>query len=163
MRHVISCLVENQSGVLARIAGMFSCRGFNIDSLTVGETIDPTVSRITVVSHGDDKVIEQIIKQLRKLIDVIRVLDLSETSHLERELALVKVAAEKEHRSEVMQIASVFGARIADVDKDTMIIEVVASPPKVDALIDLLKEFGIPECARTGSVALRRGNQALRV
>ncbi|HUT25881.1 MAG TPA: acetolactate synthase small subunit, partial [Sumerlaeia bacterium] len=125
MRHVISCLVENQFGVLARIAGMFSCRGFNIDSLAVGETTDPTISRITIVTHGDDFIIEQIIKQLRKLIDVIRVQDLTSESHVERELALAKVSCNRETRGEIMQIASIFRARIVDVGKESVIIEMV--------------------------------------
>ncbi len=163
MRHVISVLVENHIGVLARIAGMFSSRGFNIDSLAVGETSDPTISRMTIVSRGDDFVIEQIIKQLRKLIDVIRVQDLSTESHVERELALVKVASTVENRSQIIEISNVFRARIVDVSPDSVIIEIVGSQDKTQALLDLVEPFGILEMVRTGSVGLERGRHALRV
>jgi acetolactate synthase-1/3 small subunit len=163
MRHVISVLVENHIGVLARIAGMFSSRGFNIDSLAVGETSDPTISRMTIVSRGDDLVTEQIIKQLRKLIDVIRVQDLSVESHVERELALVKVSSTVENRSQIIEIANVFRARIVDVSPDSVIIEIVGSQDKTQALLDLVEPFGILEMVRTGSVGLERGRHALRV
>jgi acetolactate synthase-1/3 small subunit len=163
MRHVISVLVENHIGVLARIAGMFSSRGFNIDSLAVGETSDPTISRMTIVSRGDDLVTEQIIKQLRKLIDVIRVQDLSVESHVERELALVKVSSNVENRSQIIEIANVFRARIVDVSPDSVIIEIVGSQDKTQALLDLVEPFGILEMVRTGSVGLERGRHALRV
>jgi acetolactate synthase-1/3 small subunit len=163
MRHVISVLVENNIGVLARIAGMFSSRGFNIDSLAVGETTDPTISRLTLVSTGDDKIIEQIIKQLRKLIDIIRVQDLSEESHVERELVLVKVACDRTNRAEIMEIAAIFRARIVDVGPESLVIEVVGAQDKTAALIDLLAPFGVLESARTGSIGLARGKQALRV
>ncbi|MBN1868143.1 acetolactate synthase small subunit [Candidatus Sumerlaeota bacterium] len=163
MRHVISVLVENQFGVLTRIAGMFSSRGFNIDSLAVGETTDPTISRITVVSHGDDQVIEQIIKQLRKLVDVIRVQDLTGESHIERELVLIKVACNKGNRAEIMEIASIFRANIVDVSAGSLVIEAVGAERKIDAMLDLLKPFGVLETARTGSVGLSRGPNALKV
>jgi acetolactate synthase-1/3 small subunit len=163
MRHVISVLVENHIGVLARIAGMFSSRGFNIDSLAVGETSDPTISRMTIVSRGDDFVIEQIIKQLRKLIDVIRVQDLSIESHVERELALVKVASTVENRSQIIEISNVFRARIVDVSPESIIIEIVGSQDKTQALLDLVEPFGILEMVRTGSIGLERGRHALRV
>jgi len=163
MRHIISVLVENQFGVLARIAGMFSSRGFNIDSLAVGETADPTVSRMTLVSRGDDKVIEQIIKQLRRLIDVIRVQDITEESHIERELVLVKVKADRHTRGEIMQMASIFQGRVVDVCDKSLIVEVVGSRERVDSLLDLLKGFGVLETTRTGSVGMLRGEQALKV
>lgn len=163
MRHVISVLVENQFGVLTRIAGMFSSRGYNIDSLAVGETVDPTVSRITIVTHGEDVIIEQIVKQLRKLVDVIRVQDLTEESHVERELALVKVSCDEVTRSQIMQIAGIFRARIVDVGPTSVVVEVVGAQDKIDALLDLFKAFGILEIARTGSVGLFRGANSLRV
>jgi len=163
MRHVISILVENHIGVLARIAGMFSSRGFNIDSLAVGETSDPTISRITIVSRGDDFVIEQIIKQLRKLIDVIRVQDLSAESHVERELALVKVASNADTRSQLIEIANVFRARIVDVVTESVIIEIVGSQDKTQALLDLVEPFGVLEMVRTGTIGQERGKHALRV
>jgi acetolactate synthase-1/3 small subunit len=163
MRHVISTLVENQFGVLARIAGMFSSRGYNIDSLAVGETVDPTISRITIVTHGDDVIIEQIIKQMRKLIDVIRVQDLTEETHVERELAMVKIACETANRSEVMQIAAIFRARIIDVASSSLVVEVVGTADKIDALLEQYKPFGIMEIARTGSVGLFRGAKVLKV
>ncbi|MFP4380270.1 MAG: acetolactate synthase small subunit [Candidatus Sumerlaeia bacterium] len=162
MRHIISVLVENQSGVLARIAGMFSSRGFNIDSLAVGETHDPTISRITLVSHGDDMVIEQIIKQLRKLIDVIRVQDISDESHVERELVLIKVKCDRESRAEIMQITSIFRARIIDVGSESVVVEGVGSQNRITALIDLLEQYGILEMVRTGAIALSRGSAVLK-
>ncbi|NQU44397.1 acetolactate synthase small subunit [bacterium] len=163
MRHIISVLVENQSGVLTRIAGMFSSRGFNIDSLAVGETQDPTVSRITVVSHGDDQVIEQIVKQLRKLIDVIRVQDITAESHIERELLMVKVASDGATRGEVMQIVTIFRGRIVDVGSESVVIEMVGSQDRIQALLDLLEGYGVLEMARTGAIGLARGAQVLRV
>ncbi len=163
MRHIISVLVENQFGVLSRIAGMFSSRGYNIDSLAVGETMDPSISRITVATHGDDQIIEQIIKQLRKLIDVIRVQDLTEESHVERELVLVKVSCDKDSRGEVMQIVSIFRGRIVDVGSHSLVIEMVGNQDRITALLDLLQPFGILEMCRTGSIGLLRGTNTLKV
>jgi acetolactate synthase-1/3 small subunit len=163
MRHLISALVENQFGVLARIAGMFSSPGYNIDSLAVGETVDPTVSRVTIVTHGDDVVIEQIIKQMRKLIDVIRVLDLTEESHVERELVLVKVACDKTSRGEIMQVVSIFRARIIDVSPSSMVVEVVGTQDKIEALLDQFKPYGIMEVVRTGAIGLFRGTKVLKI
>jgi len=162
MRHVISVLVENHIGVLARISGMFSSRGFNIDSLAVGVTDDPEISRLTLVSSGDDQVIEQIIKQLRKLIDVIRVTDLSTVSHIERELVLIKVSCMKANRSEIMEIGAIFRARIVDVAPESVILEIVGAQEKTAALLDLVRPFGIIEIVRTGAVGLARGKQALK-
>jgi len=156
MRHTISVLVENHPGVLARIAGLFSGRGFNIDSLSVGETADPTVSRMTVVVNGDDFVVEQIGKQLNKVIDVIKVVDLTEEEHVERELILIKVGADANSRSEIMQIADIFRANVVDVGTKSLVVEATGTEDKVTALIDLLRRFGIREIARTGHVALAR-------
>lgn len=163
MRHIISVLVENNLGVLARISGMFSSRGFNIDSLAVGETNDPTISRLTLVSTGDDTVVEQIVKQLHKLIDVIRVRDLTTESHVERELVLIKVMCDKRTRSEVMEFANIFRAGIVDICSDSLIIEMVGNRDKANALLDLLSPFTILEVARTGSIGLTRGKPSLKV
>ena len=156
-RHIISVLVENRFGVLARISSLIAGRGFNIDSLSVGETEDPTVSRMTIVTHGDEHIIEQITKQLNRLIDVIKVSDLTETSHVERELVLVKVSAPNAQvRSEIIQIADVFRAHVVDISANCMTIEVTGDQEKVEAMVRLLEPFGIKEMARTGVVALGR-------
>ncbi|WP_406657780.1 acetolactate synthase small subunit [Methanolobus sp. ZRKC2] len=157
MRHTLSVLVENKYGVLSRVAGMFSRRGYNIDSLTVGVTEDPTISRMTIVVKGDDEVLEQVTKQLNKLIDVIRVTDLKSEETVERELALFKVNSDVTTRSEIMQIADIFRARIIDVAPRSMVIEVTGDETKIEAIEQLLRPFGIREMVRTGKVALRRG------
>jgi acetolactate synthase-1/3 small subunit len=157
MRHTISVLVENKFGVLSRIATLFAARGFNIDSLAVGETEDPGVSRMTIVVQGDDHILEQVEKQLNKLIDVIKVTDFKETHHVERDLALVKVKADKSDRSEIMQIVSVFRAKIIDVSSDSVIVETTGDEEKIHALIAMLRPFGIKELCRTGIIALARG------
>ncbi|TGC11549.1 acetolactate synthase small subunit [Methanolobus halotolerans] len=157
MRHTLSVLVENKHGVLTRVAGMFSRRGYNIDSLTVGITEDPTISRMTIVVKGDDDVLEQVTKQLNKLIDVIRVTDLKSEETVERELALFKVSSDVNNRSEIMQIADIFRARIIDVAPRSVIIEVTGDETKIDAIEQLFRPFGIKEMVRTGKVALRRG------
>ena len=159
MQHIISCLVENNPGVLARVAGLFSGRGYNIDSLNVAETDDPEVSGMTIVSTGDDQIIEQILKQLHKLIDVIKVTDLTEEVHVERELVLIKIASTSRTRSEIMQIIDVFRANIVDVDHKTMIIELVGAKAKIEGLINLLRPFGIRELNRTGRIAMVRGGR----
>jgi len=159
--HIVSCLVENHPGVLARISGMFSSRGYNIESLAVGTTQDPTVSRITIACKGDDRIIEQILNQLRKIIDVIQVTDLSEASHVERELMLIKVACKGKSRSEIMQICDIFRARIVDVHHDCLVIEVSGTLKKNEALMELFEPFGIMEMSRTGRIALQRGPQVL--
>ena len=156
MEHVISVLVENKSGVLARIAGLFSGRGYNIDTLSVAPTQDPGYSRMTIVARGDDPIIEQINKQLNKLIDVVKVTDMTAEEHVERELALVKVACTSETRSDIIQLVNVFRARIIDVDLKTLTVEVVGDSRKTEALIDLLRSFGIRELVRTGRVAILR-------
>ena len=156
MKHTISVLVENQFGVLARVAGLFSARSFNIDSLAVGETEDSSVSRMTIVTTGDDRVIEQIVKQLHKLIDVIQVFDLDDDDKIERELLLVKVESTLKTRNEIMQVVNTFRAKIVDVNPDSMTIEVTGNTSKVDALLELLRPFGIREVSRTGTIALAR-------
>ncbi len=157
MKHTISIWVENKFGVLARVAGLFSGRGFNIDSLAVGITQDPTVSRMTVVARGDEAVLAQITKQLKKLIDVIRVHDFSSIEAVERELVLVKVHSSAQTRSEIMQIADIFRARIVDVNHDDLVVEITGTEDKVLALLELLKPFGIKEMVRTGKIAIARG------
>ncbi|MCL5269166.1 MAG: acetolactate synthase small subunit [bacterium] len=161
--HLVTCLVENHPGVLARISGMFSSRGYNIESLAVGTTHDPSISRITIACRGDDRIIEQILKQLSKLIDVIRVVDVSQSSHVERELMLVKVAATGAARSEIMQICDIFRARIVDVHHDCLVIEVSGTTSKNEALMELFERFGILEMTRTGRIALNRGPEILSV
>ena len=155
--HIISVTVENRFGVLARISGLFSARGYNIDSLCVAETEDPTVSRMTIVVRGDEKILEQIYKQLNKLIDVIKVQDLTKEEHIERELALIKVNTDNfNERQEVMQLVNIFRAKIVDVGKKTLTIEISGSNSKIRAMLDLLKGFGIKEVIRTGRIAISR-------
>ena len=155
--HIISVTVENRAGVLARIVGLFSARGYNIDSLSVGETEDPTISRMTIVAKGDDKILEQIYKQLNKLIDVIKVQDLTSEEFVSRELVLVKVHTPNgTARQEVMQLVSIFRTKIIDVGKKSLTIELVGSSPKVNAMIALLQNFGIREITKTGAIAMAR-------
>ena len=156
MRHTISVLVENKFGVLARIAGLFCGRGYNIDSLTVSPTDDSGTSKMTIVTTGDDAVIEQIEKQLSKLIDVIKVSDLTGGQFIERELALVKVKTKTSSRAEIMQITEIFKGKIVDVHSNELTIELSGCGDKVDAFVDLMKSFGIIELARTGKVAVGR-------
>ena len=162
MKHTLSVLVENKPGVLARVSGLFSRRGFNIDSLAVGVTENPEISRMTIVVEGDDRVLEQVTKQLNKLIDVIKVSDLMAEESVERELVMIKVVAEPKMRSEIMQIADIFRARIVDVSPKTLIIEVTGDEAKVNAMESLLKQFGIKELVRTGKVALNRGMKVVQ-
>jgi acetolactate synthase-1/3 small subunit len=157
MRHTISVLVENEFGVLARVAGLFSGRAFNIESLSVAETLDPTVSRITLVTRGDDQVLAQVERQLEKLVPVIKVTDFTDTPHVERELVLIKVAADDTTRSELLNIVDIFRAKIVDVSRRSYIVETTGSEDKVNALIELLKPIGITEIVRTGKVAMIRG------
>jgi len=161
--HTIAVLTENHFGVLARVAGLFSGRGFNIESLSVAETLDPTVSRITLVTRGEDQVLEQIEKQLNKLINVIEVTDFTETEHVERELVLIKVPVEERTRGELMSIVDIFRAKIVDVSRRTYVIEMTGTEDKVGALIELLKPIGIKEIVRTGKVAMFRGTRLLTV
>lgn len=159
MKHTISVLVENHFGVLAHVAGLFSARGFNIDSLAVGTTEDPTVSRMTIVAQGDDRVIEQIIKQLNKLIDVIKIHDLTEEESISRELVLAKVQAKAPSRSDILQIVNTFRAKVVDVGTDTLTVEVTGNEEKIDAMLELFRPFGIREVVRTGTVALGRKSE----
>ncbi len=156
MKHVISVLVENKFGVLARIAGMFSGRGFNIDTLNVGPTVDPQRSRITASLNGDDKALEQCVKQLDKLIDVIDIKTFVGSEAVGRELILLKVSASSATRAEVTQICDIFRAKIIDVSSESMIIEVTGNESKVQAFLDLIEPLGVLEMARTGTVALSR-------
>ena len=156
MNHTIAVLVENQFGVLARVAGLFSARGFNIDSLAVGETNDPSISRMTITVNGDNRIVEQIMKQLNKLVDVIEVVDLSSGEIIERELVLAKVKADATTRSEIMQIVSTFRAKIVDVSPESLTVEVTGGQGKADAMLELLSPYEILEVVRTGIVALSR-------
>lgn len=156
MQHTISVLVENHFGVLARVAGLFSARGFNIDSLAVGETQDPAISRMTVIAQGDDKVVEQIMKQLNKLIDVICVEDLTHKDMIERELVLIKMGANASNRNDIMHVVNTFRAKIVDVSPASMTIEVTGSEGKIDAMLELLRPFDLREVVRTGQIAMAR-------
>ncbi len=160
MQHTITALVENTPGVLARVAGLFSRRGFNIESLAVSITEDVTVSRMTIVVGGDERALEQIEKQLNKLVEVIKVYDYRDTPAVERELALVKVTATPEKRAEIMQISDIFRGKIIDVSERTLTIEVTGQVEKVDAFQSLLAPYGIKELVRTGKIALARGARA---
>jgi acetolactate synthase-1/3 small subunit len=159
MKHTISVLVNNRPGVLARTAGLFSRRGFNIDSLAVSTTQDPDTSRMTIVVDGPDAILEQISKQLYKLLDVIKVLDHQNEPTVVRELALVKVNADPSERAEIMQIVNIFRGNIVDVSQGTFIVEVTGGADKVDALIGMLRKFGIKEMMRTGRIVLSRGSK----
>jgi acetolactate synthase-1/3 small subunit len=156
-KHPIAVLVENRFGVLSRVAGLFSARGYNIESLSVGETVDPTVSRMTLVVRGDEFVIEQVTKQLHKLIDVIKVSDLTDDSHVERELVLIRVNAEPQHRAEILRTADIFRAKVVDVTPISFTLEATGDEGKLEALIELLRPMGIQELVRTGKVAITRG------
>src|SRR5262245_15906309 len=155
-KHTIAVLVENKFGVLSRVAGLFSARGYNIESLSVGETLDSSVSRMTLVVRGDVFVIEQVMKQLHKLVDVIKVTDLSEEDHVEREMVLVRVNAEPANRAEILRIGDIFRAKVVDVTPVTYTLEATGEEPKIDAFVELLRPFGIQELVRTGKVAIQR-------
>src|SRR3990170_3520061 len=159
MRHVVTLLVENEFGVLARVAGLFSGRGFNIESLCVAETLDPTVSTMTIVTRGDDQIIEQVIKQLNKLVSVIKVVDLVEKDFVEREMVLVKVSANAETREEILRVVDIFRGKVVDVGSKTYTIEVTGDEKKIKAILSLLKPLGIKEMVRTGRVAMVRGSK----
>lgn len=161
MLHTLAVLVENSPGVLARVAGLFSRRGFNIESLAVGKTDDPTVSRMTIVVDCDSRTLEQVTKQLHKLIDVIKISDITQDAHVERELVLIKVHAERAHRIEVMQIVEIFRARVVDYGPKSLIIEATGSAEKLNALIDALRPYVISELVRTGKVAIIRGSKKI--
>jgi acetolactate synthase I/III small subunit len=156
MRHTISVLVENKFGVLTRVAGLFSGRGYNIDTLNVGPTHDSGLSRMTIVTHGDDTTLEQIVKQLNKLPNVIKVQNFRDGEYVDRELVLVKVGVDSKSRAEVMQITDIFRAKIVDVQPKTLAIEITGNASKVEKFLDLMKTFGVLELTRTGQVALPR-------
>jgi acetolactate synthase-1/3 small subunit len=156
-KHTIAVLVENKFGVLSRVAGLFSARGYNIESLSVGETLDDSVSRMTLEVRGDEFVIEQVIKQLYKLVDVIKVTDLTDESRVERELLLVRVNAEPQHRAEILRTADIFRAKVVDVTPQTFTLEATGGAEKMEAFVELLRPMGIQEIVRTGKVAIARG------
>ncbi len=163
MRHVISILLENEAGALSRVSGLFSARGYNIESLTVAPTEDPTLSRMTLVTRGSDEIIEQITKQLNKLVDVVKLMDLSEGPHLEREMMMIKVNAVGEAREEVKRLVDIFRGRIIDVTDTTYVIELTGDTGKLDAFIQTLGRTGIIEVVRSGPSGISRGEKALRV
>ncbi len=156
MRHTISVLVENKFGVLSRVSGLFSGRGFNIESLSVGETIDPDVSLMTIVTIGDDQIVEQITKQLNKLIDVIKVVDYMDVDHVERELVLIKAAPKKNDKTEFLKLTEIFRGKIIDSGATSFTVEITGDEKKIAAFIELIKPFGIKEFVRTGKVAIAR-------
>ena len=162
-KHTISVLVENQFGVLAKVAGMFSARGYNIESLSVAETLDPTISRMTIVTRGDDPIVEQITKQLNKLVEVVKVVDLTEGNHIERELMLVKVRASGKDREEMKRLADIFRGRILDVTDKIYTIELTGTGAKLDAFLQSIEPGVILETVRTGASGISRGERILRV
>jgi acetolactate synthase-1/3 small subunit len=162
MKHTISVLVENEFGVLTRVAGLFSGRGFNIESLSVAPTLDPSISRMTIVTRGDEQILEQITKQLNKLIDTIKVIDFTGQDYVEREMALIKVTAEEETRAEVLRIVDIFRAKVIDVTSRSYTVEITGAPAKVDAILELLRPMGLKEIVRSGPVVLGRGAKGWR-
>lgn len=162
MRHIISLLLENEAGALSRVAGLFSARAFNIESLTVAPTEDRTVSRMTLVTSGSDEIIEQITKQLNKLVDVIKVVDLNDYRHIQRELLLIKVSAKKEERAEIKRLAEIFRGRIIDVSENAYMLELTGAGAKLDAFIRALDESMILEVARSGVLGVTRGDKAIQ-
>jgi acetolactate synthase-1/3 small subunit len=161
MRHILSVVVQNQPGVLAHISGMFASRGFNIDSLAVGETEDPHLSRVTVVVMGDDRHLEQVRKQLEKIVTVVKVLDISREDFVERDLMLIKVDATPERRAEIQGLVSIFRGRIVDVSSEQVMIEISGQERKLEAFVDAVRPYGIRELARTGRIALVRGSRSM--
>jgi acetolactate synthase-1/3 small subunit len=163
MRHIISVLMENESGALSRVSGLFSARGYNIESLTVAPTEDPTLSRMTLVTRGSDPIIEQIKKQLNKLIDVVKLIDLAESDHIERELMLIKVKAEDGTREEIVRLTEIFRGHIVDVTTSRYVIEVTGASSKLDAFIHDLDDDAIIEVVRSGPLGILRGERSLHV
>jgi len=160
MRHVISALVQNQPGVLAHVASMFSARGFNIDSLVVGRTEDSSLSRMTIVVVGDDRVLEQVRKQLAKVVPVVKVRDFTDVASVDRDLMLIRVHASDEKRPQVVDLVNLFRGRVVDVARSSLIVELAGPEDKLEAFIDLVRPYGIQELARTGVIAMQRGQQA---
>ncbi|WP_017941170.1 MULTISPECIES: acetolactate synthase small subunit [unclassified Thioalkalivibrio] len=164
MRHIISVLLENEAGALSRVAGLFSARGYNIESLTVAPTDDPSLSRMTIVTSGSDEIVEQITKQLNKLIDVIKLLDMTAYPHIEREMALVKVRVpEAADREEAKRLADIFRGRIIDVTHDTYVIEITGEGSKLDAFLEALQPFPVLEVVRSGVMGIARGDVSLQI
>ncbi len=161
MRHILSLLLENEAGALSRVSGLFSARAFNIESLTVAPTQDPSVSRMTLVTNGSDAIVEQINKQLNKLVDVVKVVDLNEYRHIERELMLIKVSAQKNNREEVKRMVDIFRGRIIDVTENTYTIEMTGTGEKLDAFIEAMDEKWIMEVVRSGVSGITRGDKAI--
>ncbi|SHI50699.1 acetolactate synthase, small subunit [Malonomonas rubra DSM 5091] len=157
MKHTISVLVENEFGVLSRISGLFSGRGFNIESLSVAPTLEPNISRMTLVTRGDDRILEQINKQLNKLISTIKVVDFTGEQYVERELALIKVTAEADQRAEALRIVDIFRANVVDVTPKSYTVQITGAPAKIDGLIELLRPMGIKEIVRSGPIVMGRG------
>jgi acetolactate synthase-1/3 small subunit len=162
MRHVIAALVINEPGVLANVAGMFAARGFNIDSLVVGRTEDPDLSRMTIVVNGDDNMLDQVRKQLAKLVPVAEVRDFAESAYIERDLALIKVKVDPAHRGEVIEIVNLFRAKVVDVAPESIVVELAGTEDKIEAFLELMQPYGIGEMARTGVIAMARGMQPTR-
>lgn len=163
MRHIISLLVENEFGVLARIAGLFSGRGFNIESLCVAETLDPTISTMTIVTRGNETILEQILKQLNKLINVIKVTNFKDTDYVSREMVLIKVNADEKTREEVLRMVEIFRGKIIDVSPKTYTLLITGDDDKIKAFLTLIKPMGIKELVRTGAVAMARGEKTLKI
>ena len=161
MRHVISALVMNEPGVLAHVAGMFSARGFNIDSLVVGRTEDPELSRMTIIVNADDRILEQVRKQLAKIVTVVRVRDYKDLPFVERDLALIKVATPPTKRTEVLELVSIFRGRVVDVGPSTLMVEISGEEEKIDAFIEQVRPYGVKEVARTGVIAMPRGSSTV--
>jgi acetolactate synthase-1/3 small subunit len=161
-RYILSVLVENQSGVLSRVSGLFSRRGYNIDSLSVGETEDPGISRMTIVVRGDSYILEQIKKQLNKLIDVIKVIELNKDKSVFRELMLIKVNAKENSRASIIEIVDIFRANVVDVSNETLTVEMTGDEDKIEAFVSLMKPYGIREIVRTGLTALERGSKEIK-
>ncbi len=159
MKHVIMALVQNQPGVLAHVAGMFSARGFNIDSLVVGRTDDPQLSRMTIVAVGDDRVLEQIRKQLEKIVTIVKVRDFEDVAHIERDLMLIRIHAPADKRVGVVELANLFRGRVVDVARKNLVVELSGPEAKIEAFLDLVRPYGISELARTGVIAMKRGTQ----
>jgi acetolactate synthase I/III small subunit len=163
MRHIISILIENEAGALSRVAGLFSARGYNIESLTVAPTEDPSLSRMTLVTRGTDEIIEQITKQLHKLIDVVKLMDMTEGPHIEREMMLIKVRAQGEHRNELKRVSDIFRGRIIDVTDQTYTIEMTGAGEKLDAFVQALEPGLIIEVVRSGVSGIGRGDRSLKL
>lgn len=159
MVHIISVLVENKFGTFNRVVNMFSAKGFNVHSLTIGETEDPEISRMTIVTDGNDKIIEQVVKQLNRLIDTIKVVDLTDQPKVQRELVLITVNYQKGNRSEIIEVCEIFRGNIVDINNRSLMLEITGPPDKIEAAINVLQPFGIKEIARSGNVVLKRGEQ----